>query len=136
MLEVMPFGLLLNVADSFGFRPKRGAHDALQVLVDEAWRGRRWMAETDIASCFEAIPHDRLVEAVEERICDRAVIKLLRAMLRAGVMDNGQVRGAIAGTPQGGVISPLLCTSTCTGLTGAGTSTAWGGSCATPMTWW
>lgn len=46
------------------------------------------MAETDIASCFEAIGHDRLVEAVEERICDRAVIKCLRAMLRAGVMDN------------------------------------------------
>jgi RNA-directed DNA polymerase len=97
------------VADSYGFRPKRGAHDALQVLIDEAWRGRRWVAETDIASCFEAIPHDRLIEAVEERICDRRVLKLLRAMLRAGVMEAGEVRGAVAGTPQGGVISPLLC---------------------------
>jgi len=46
---------------SFGFRPKRSAHDALQVLVDEAWRGRRWVVETDIASCFEAIPHDKLM---------------------------------------------------------------------------
>ncbi|HMK99402.1 MAG TPA: reverse transcriptase domain-containing protein [Acidimicrobiales bacterium] len=66
---------------SFGFRPKRSAHDALQVLIDEAWRGRRWVVETDIASCFEAIPHDRLMQTVEERICDRQVLKLLRSML-------------------------------------------------------
>ena len=46
------------MVDSFGFRPKRSAHDALQVLIDEAWRGRRWVVETDIASCFEAIPHE------------------------------------------------------------------------------
>ncbi len=97
------------VPDSFGFRPKRSAHDALQVLIDESWRGRRWVVETDIASCFEAIPHDRLIEAVEERVCDRKVLKLLRAMLRAGVMEDGVVRGAVTGTPQGGVISPLLC---------------------------
>jgi group II intron reverse transcriptase/maturase len=97
------------VPDSYGFRPKRGAHDALQVLIDEAWRGRRWVVETDIASCFEAIPHDRLMQAIEERICDRAVLKVLRAMLRAGVMEAGVVRSAVAGTPQGGVISPLLC---------------------------
>ena len=45
---------------SFGFRPKRAPHDALQVLIDEAWRGRRWVVETDIASSFESIPHDRL----------------------------------------------------------------------------
>jgi RNA-directed DNA polymerase len=94
---------------SFGFRPKRSAHDALQVLIEEAWRGRRWVVETDIASCFEAIPHDRLMEAVEERVCDRKVLKLLRAMVRAGVMDDGVVRGSVTGTPQGGVISPLLC---------------------------
>jgi group II intron reverse transcriptase/maturase len=93
---------------SFGFRPKRGAHDALQVLVDEAWRGRRWAVETDIASCFEAIPHDRLMSAVEERISDRHVLKLLRAMLSAGVMEDGQVRRGVAGTPQGGVVSPYL----------------------------
>lgn len=97
------------VPDSFRFRPKRSAHDALQVLIDESWRGRRWVVETDIASCFEAIPHDRLVEAVEERVCDRKVLKLLRAMLRAGVMEDGVVRGAVTGTPHGGVISPLLC---------------------------
>ena len=94
---------------SFGFRPKRSAHDALQVLIDECWRGRRWVVETDIASCFSAIPHEKLIEAVEERICDQPVLKLLRAMLRAGVMEDGQVRRTVAGTPQGGVFSPAMC---------------------------
>ncbi len=94
---------------SFGFRPGRSAHDALQVLVDEAWRGRRWVVETDIANCFEAIPHDRLMTAIEERVVDRQVLKLLRAMLRAGVMQDGAVRRSDTGTPQGGVLSPVLC---------------------------
>jgi RNA-directed DNA polymerase len=94
---------------SFGFRPKRSAHDALQVLVDECGRGRRWVAETDIASCFSAIPHEKLMQAVQERVCDQAVLKLLRVMLRAGVMEDGQVRRPVTGTPQGGVLSPLMC---------------------------
>jgi len=93
---------------SFGFRPKRAAHDALQVLLDETFRGRRWVVETDIASCFEAIPHDKLMQAVEERVCDRNLLKLLRACLRAGVMEEGAVRRKSTGTPQGGVVSPVL----------------------------
>jgi RNA-directed DNA polymerase len=93
---------------SFGFRPRRAAHDALQVLLDESWRGRRWVVETDIASCFEEIPHDRLMQAIEDRICDRKLLRLLRALLRAGVMEEGAVRRSDTGTPQGGVISPLL----------------------------
>ena len=94
---------------SFGFRPRRSAHDALQVLVDETWGGRRWVLESDIANCFEAIPHPKLMSAIEERIVDRHVLKLLRAMLRAGVMQDGAVTRSGAGTPQGGVISPCLC---------------------------
>jgi RNA-directed DNA polymerase len=94
---------------SFGFRPKRSAHDALQVLVDGAWDGRRWVAESDVSDCFGAIPHDRLMSAIEERIVDRHVLKLLRAMLRAGVMQDGAMTRGVTGTPQGGVISPLLC---------------------------
>ena len=93
---------------SFGFRPKRAAHDALQVLIDESWRGRRWVVETDIANCFEAIPHEKLMQAVQERVCDQAVLRLLRVMLRAGVMAGGVVHRSVTGTPQGGVISPLL----------------------------
>jgi RNA-directed DNA polymerase len=94
---------------SYGFRPKRSPHDALQVVIDEAWRGRRWVVETDIADCFSAIPHDELMRAVEERVCDQAVLKLLRAILRAGVMEDGLVRRPVTGAAQGGVISPLLC---------------------------
>jgi len=94
---------------SFGFRPKRSAHDALQVPIDGAWDGLRWVVETDIADCFEAIPHERLMTAIEERISDRHVLKLLRALLRVGVMQDGAVRRKVTGTPQGGVISPLLC---------------------------
>jgi RNA-directed DNA polymerase len=90
---------------SFGFRPGRSAHDALQVVVDESWRGRRWVAESDIADCFEAIPHEGLMSAIEERIVDRHVLKLLRAMLRAGVLENGSVKRSRSGTPQGGVMT-------------------------------
>jgi RNA-directed DNA polymerase len=94
---------------SFGFRPKRSAHDALQLILDECFQGRRWVVETDIADCFEAIPHERLMQAIEERIVDRNLLKLLRALVRAGVMEEGPVRRSVSGTPQGGVISPLLC---------------------------
>jgi group II intron reverse transcriptase/maturase len=94
---------------SFGFRPRRSAHDALQVLIDESWRGRRWVVETDIANCFEAIPHSGLMQAIKERVCDRAILSLLRGMLRAGVMQDGSLKRSVAGTPQGGVISPVLC---------------------------
>jgi RNA-directed DNA polymerase len=93
---------------SFGFRPGRSAHDALQVVVDESWKGRRWVAESDIADCFEAIPHSGLMTAIEERIVDRHVLKLLRTMLRAGVMQDGAVKRSRSGTPQGGVISAVL----------------------------
>ncbi|MGH2659601.1 MAG: reverse transcriptase domain-containing protein [Actinomycetota bacterium] len=91
---------------SFGFRPKLAAHDALQVLLDETFKGRRWVVETDIADCFTAIPHEGLMAALSERICDRKVLALLRAFLRVGVMEDGVVRRAVTGTPQGGVMAP------------------------------
>jgi len=94
---------------SFGFRPRRAAHDALQVVVDQSWQGRRWVVETDIADCFSAIPHSGLMSAVKERICDRRVLKLLGAFLHAGVLQDGAVRRPVSGTPQGGVLSPVLC---------------------------
>jgi len=93
---------------SYGFRPKRSAHDALQVLIDQSWQGKRWVVETDIANCFEAIPFDKLMQAVEERVSDQGVLRLVRVMLRAGVMQDGLVRRPVTGTPQGGVASPLL----------------------------
>ena len=93
---------------SFGFRPKRSQHDALQVLIDQSWKGRRWVLESDIANCFDAIPHSGLMSAIEERVSDRQLLKLLRAMLRAGVMQDGAVHREVTGTPQGGVLSPVL----------------------------
>jgi RNA-directed DNA polymerase len=93
---------------SFGFRPRRAAHDGLQVLLDESFRGACWVVETDVADCFGTIPHSGLMSAVEERISDRRLLALLRAFLRAGVMESGSVRRPVTGTPQGGVISPLL----------------------------
>jgi len=97
------------LACSFGFRPKRSAHDALQVVIDESFGGKRWVVETDIADCFTAIPHEGLMSALSERISDRKVLALLHAFLRAGVMEDGAVRRTGSGTPQGGVVSPLLC---------------------------
>jgi len=93
---------------SYGFRPSRGTQGALQAVIDAAWNGQRWVVETDVASCFEAIPRKGLVQALEARICDQSMLKLLRAMLNAGVTEAGEVRNRATGTIQGGVISPLL----------------------------
>ncbi len=93
---------------SYGFRPRRSTHDALQMLIDEAFNGRRWVVETDIASCFDEIPHDGLLTAVAKRICDGSILHLVRMMLASGVMEQGVRRNGITGTPQGGVVSPLL----------------------------
>ena len=79
---------------SFGFRPKRSAHDALQVLVDECGRGRRWVAETDIASCFTAIPHEKLMQAVQERVCDQLSPD---AQFDDGGVVDGEDEGALEG---------------------------------------
>jgi RNA-directed DNA polymerase len=96
------------LSHSFRVRPKKATQDAQQVLIDETWRGHRWVVETDIASCFEAIPHDRLMAAVEARVCDRHILKLLRVVLRAGVMEEGIVMHRVTATAQSGAVSPLL----------------------------
>jgi RNA-directed DNA polymerase len=67
------------------------------------------VVETDIANCFTAIPREKLMRAIEERVSDQGVLRLLRAMLRAAVMDEGQIRLEVSGTPQGGPLSPMLC---------------------------
>ena len=115
------------LACSFGFRPRRARTTPCRSLIDEAWRGRRWVVETDIANCFAAIPHDQLMQAVEERVCDQSVLKLLRVMLRAGVMEDGQVRRRSDRNPAGwGRFHRCCATSTCTGSTGHGTTRARG----------
>ncbi|MGH8511761.1 MAG: group II intron reverse transcriptase/maturase [Gammaproteobacteria bacterium] len=93
---------------SFGFRPGRSAHQALEVIRGEVNRGRVWVVDADIASFFDSIRPEVLREALEERISDRRVLKLLMGWLRSGVWTGQTLIHPEAGTPQGGVISPLM----------------------------
>ena len=94
---------------SYGFRPGRGQHDALDALaVGITSRKVNWILDADIAKFFDTVSHDWLIRFVEHRIGDKRVIRLIRKWLKAGVLEDGKIETTEMGTPQGAVISPLL----------------------------
>lgn len=97
--------------DSYGFRPKRAAHDALDAIRTALHDGLYWVIDADVHAYFDTIPHDRLMQTVAERVVDGAMLALVKRFLEAPIIDDrdgGRPKRPRQGTPQGGVISPLL----------------------------
>jgi RNA-directed DNA polymerase len=93
---------------SYGFRPNRSAHQAVAKAQEYQAEGNRWVVDIDLEKFFDRVNHDKLMGRVAKRVADKRLLKLLRAYLNAGVMENGLVSPTDEGTPQGGPLSPLL----------------------------
>ncbi|MFO1195963.1 MAG: group II intron reverse transcriptase/maturase [Burkholderiaceae bacterium] len=94
---------------SYGFRPGRGAHNALDAVAVGVWaRNVNWILDADISKFFDTIEHDWLIKFIEHRVADTRVVRLIKKWLHAGVLEDGQIRRSELGTVQGGSISPLL----------------------------
>lgn len=93
---------------SYGFRPGRSAHQAVAAAQEHVSAGYRWVVDLDLEKFFDRVNHDRLMAKAAERIADKRLLKLLRAYLNAGVLEDGLVQPTDEGTPQGGPLSPLL----------------------------
>lgn len=94
--------------NSYGFRPGRSSHDAIGQIDSYLRQGYRWVIDVDLRSYFDTIPHAELLEKVGRRVRDPEVLRLIRWWLKAGVLEKGEVSYPELGSPQGGVISPLL----------------------------
>lgn len=94
---------------SYGFRPFRRAHDAIGDIHHYGSRGYQWVLDADIEACFDRIDHTALMGRVRHRVADKRVLSLVKAFLKSGIMtERGQVEPTYTGTPQGGILSPLL----------------------------
>jgi RNA-directed DNA polymerase len=93
---------------SYGFRPGRSAHQAVEQAQKYIAEGYRWVVDLDLEKFFDRVNHDRLMAKIAERVSDKRLLKLIRAFLTAGVLENGLVNPVDEGTPQGGPLSPLL----------------------------
>ncbi|MEG0153550.1 MAG: group II intron reverse transcriptase/maturase [Cellulosilyticaceae bacterium] len=93
---------------SYGFRPKRNAHQALEVIRKKCNNKGWWVLDADIKSYFDNINHEKLMLLVRQRISDRRILKLIEKWLKVGFVENGKKHESTIGSPQGGVISPLL----------------------------
>jgi RNA-directed DNA polymerase len=93
---------------SCGFRPGRPAHQAVKAAQQHIAAGYRWVVDLDLEKFFDRVSHDKLMAKIAERVSDKRLLKLIRAFLRAGVMEGGLVSPVDEGTPQGGPLSPLL----------------------------
>ncbi len=93
---------------SYGFRPGRSAHQAVEAAQKYIAAGYRWCVDLDLEKFFDRVSHDKLMAKIAERVSDKRLLKLIRAFLTAGVMEGGLVSPVDEGTPQGGPLSPLL----------------------------
>jgi RNA-directed DNA polymerase len=93
---------------SYGFRPRRSAHHAVAQAQRYIAQGRGWVIDLDLEKFFDRVNHDKLMSQIAKRVEDKQLLKLIRAFLNAGVMENGLVSPSVEGTPQGGPLSPLL----------------------------
>ncbi len=93
--------------NSHGFRPNRGCHTALG-QIRQQFKAITWYIEGDIKGCFDNINHERLMEILSQKIHDNRLLRLIRQSLQAGVMDDWVYERTYSGTPQGGILSPLL----------------------------
>ena len=93
---------------SFGFRPRRSAHMAMEEVLYYLNEGYEWIVDLDIEKFFDTVNHDKLISILREHVNDAATLHLIRAYLRAGVLEDGLIRSTTVGTPQGGPISVVL----------------------------
>jgi RNA-directed DNA polymerase len=93
---------------SYGFRPKRSAHMAVQKAQEHLKKGHRWIVDIDLEKFFDRVNHDKLLSKVRERVSDGRVIRLISGFLKSGIKDHDHIVETVEGTPQGGPLSPLL----------------------------